>query len=272
MTSIDEPVNQTLTRSSELLKALGPPPWTQLVIDDGRNRVGISASEPGQVVMADDLHIHPDFNELWIVLAGEIEFEIGQYPPVRASAGDIVMSPVGMVHMWTSVGDEPSLRAFVSKLDSDHSMQRPRGPGRKPLPPETSPPNLIHTRLADVAATQGPAPWAREVILDTFNRVNLIGTTPGDQSVRHTHPDTHQWWVVLKGELGWEIDGQEPVRASKGDLVFVPAGSAHSITTVGDEEALRYSVTPGKELRRVLPDGGEDVYRPDFTGVPWPLP
>ena len=144
MTSIDEPVNQTLTRSSELLKALGPPPWTQLVIDDGRNRVGISASEPGQVVMADDLHIHPDFNELWIVLAGEIEFEIGQYPPVRAGAGDIVMSPVGMVHMWTSVGDEPSLRAFVSKLDSDHSMQRGGAGAGQDAPPTRDLPSQPH--------------------------------------------------------------------------------------------------------------------------------
>ena len=272
MTSIDAPLNQTLTRSSELRQAMGPPPWRMMLFDDGRNRVGLSASGPGTVGNEEgDLHIHSDFNEMWILLAGALEFEIGDYQPFWAGAGDLVISPVNMVHNFKVLGDELHMRLFVAKHGADHSMHRPRGSGKTPLPSEASPPNLVHTRLADLVAAQGPAPWAQEVILDTVTRVNLICTSPGDQSVKHTHPDTHQWWTVLKGELLWEIDGQEPVHARKGDLVFVPAGSAHGIATVGDEEALRYSVTPGKELRRVLPDGSEDVYRPDLTGVPWSL-
>ena len=41
MTSIDAPLNQTLTRSSELRQAMGPPPWRMMLFDDGRNRVGL---------------------------------------------------------------------------------------------------------------------------------------------------------------------------------------------------------------------------------------
>ena len=270
MTMIDVPLNQTLTRPSELIGNLGPSSFRTVVFDDDRNGVVFGTAVRDEVIN-DEAHIHRDFNETWIVLAGEIDFGIGDYPTLTAGAGDIVISPAGTVHLLTSASDETSIRLALAKHGSDHSIPGTRGPGSTPLPARTSPPNLVHTRPADVVAAQGAAPWARELIVDTLNRINLICTAPGDRTVTHAHPDSPQWWVVLQGNLVWEIDGREPVQAVQGDLVFVPAGTMHSIETVGGEDALRYSITPGSGLRRSFPDGSHDVYTPDLTGVPWSL-
>ena len=270
MTMIDSPLNKTLTRPSDLIGALGPASFRTVILDDGRNNIVFGTAEQDEVIN-DEAHLHPDFNETWLVLAGEVDFGIGDYPDFRAGAGDIVISPADTVHLLTSASEETSIRLAVAKHGSDHSIPGIRGPGGTPLPDQTAPPNLIHTKAADVVAAQGAAPWTREVITDTQNRIALICTAPGDRTVTHAHPDSPQWWVVLQGDLVWEIDGREPVQARKGDLVFVPAGTMHSIETVGGEDALRYSIAPGRGLGRSMPDGSHDVYKPDLAGVPWSL-
>ena len=270
MRHVDAPVNQVHLRTIPLLETNGPPPWISPAIDDGQNNASIMASGRGEGNK--DPHIHTDFNETWIILEGELDFEIGDFPTLRARAGDVMISPVGTTHIISSVGDRPSLRLAIAKQQSDHNLKGTRGSGGTPLPPGISPPNLVHTSVAEVVAAQGPAPWSQEIILNVHNRINLICTRPGDEGFKHVHPDFAQWWVVLRGELVWEIEGFETTGvASRGDLIFAPAGRQHVITTVGDEDALRLSITPGKKMTTVLPDGTTSVLRPELKGLPHSL-
>jgi mannose-6-phosphate isomerase-like protein (cupin superfamily) len=85
--------------------------------------------------------------------------------------------------------------------------------------------------------------WGEEVVLDQRNRVNIIHTLPGSSNRPHWHPDMDEWWFVAKGEIEWQIGKDEPFVAKRGDLVFVEAGRAHAIRTVGDESSIRYAVT-----------------------------
>jgi len=64
----------------------------------------------------------------------------------------------------------------------------------------------------------------------------------GNSSRRHYHPDNDEFWVVMGGELRWEIEGQEPICAKTGDIVRVPRKTAHNIVTVGDEPSLRLAI------------------------------
>ena len=60
----------------------------------------------------------------------------------------------------------------------------------------------------------------------------------------HWHPDFEEWWAVLKGRLTWEVgQGRPLMQVEEGDLVFVPKGMRHFITSVGDETTLRLAVT-----------------------------
>jgi len=65
----------------------------------------------------------------------------------------------------------------------------------------------------------------------------------------HTHPG-EEIIYVLEGTLEYQIDGK-PVTAKPGDVLFVPAGTIHSVKNVGTSngaELATYVVEKGKPL------------------------
>lgn len=58
---------------------------------------------------------------------------------------------------------------------------------------------------------------------------------PGAQAARHKHPG-EEIIYVLKGTLIYDIDGQGSKTVTAGDVLFVPAGTFHSVRNVGDDE------------------------------------
>jgi quercetin dioxygenase-like cupin family protein len=56
---------------------------------------------------------------------------------------------------------------------------------------------------------------------------------------------------VLKGTLVYELDGQPPRTLNAGDVVFIPAGVAHTVRNIGSDQASElatYIVEKGKPL------------------------
>jgi mannose-6-phosphate isomerase-like protein (cupin superfamily) len=103
-------------------------------------------------------------------------------------------------------------------------------------------PNALHTRIPDVVATMGPAPWGKRLIQDERQLVTLIAAPPGGGNRPHWHADFDEWWVIFAGLLEWELTGGVVVRARKDDIVWVPRGTVHHIRNVGDDVALRMAV------------------------------
>jgi mannose-6-phosphate isomerase-like protein (cupin superfamily) len=103
-------------------------------------------------------------------------------------------------------------------------------------------PNMLHTRIADVVARMGTPPWSRRLIADERQLVTLIANPPGTGNRPHWHRDFDEWWIVLAGELEWELTGGTVLRATKDDLVWVPRGAVHHIRNVGRELSLRLAV------------------------------
>ena len=122
-----------------------------------------------------------------------------------------------------------------------------------PIPPRVvnaSWPNMLHTRVREVVEKMGPPPWATRLIEDERNVVTLIATPPGGGNRPHWHKDFDEWWVIMAGRLQWELTGGTVVQAEKDDIVWVPRGTVHHITTVGDEMSLRLAVAmpPGLHI------------------------
>jgi len=114
-----------------------------------------------------------------------------------------------------------------------------------PTPPRVasgSGPNRLHTRVAELVATMGPPPWSRRIIADERQLVTLIASPPGGGNRPHWHREFDEWWVVLAGELEWELTGDVVVRARKDEIVWVPRGTVHHIRNVGQELSLRLAV------------------------------
>ncbi|MDQ1429585.1 MAG: hypothetical protein QOF40_187, partial [Actinomycetota bacterium] len=57
--------------------------------------------EPGQ---ENDFHMHPTTEHLHVVVAGEVEYTLGDLDPIRVSAGQAVMVPEQVPHGIRNVG------------------------------------------------------------------------------------------------------------------------------------------------------------------------
>ncbi len=114
-----------------------------------------------------------------------------------------------------------------------------------PIPPRVTNatwPNVLHTRISEVVAKQGPPPWSVRIIADERNLVTLIASPPGAGNRPHWHKDFDEWWVVMAGRLQWELTGGTVVQAAKDDIVWVPRGTVHHIKNVGDDLSLRLAI------------------------------
>ena len=73
---------------------------------------------------------------------------------------------------------------------------------------------------------------------------------PGYAFPRHTHFGEEIIYVI-EGTLEYRVDGQQPKTYKAGDVLFVPAGTPHSVTNVGSTngaELATYVVEKGKPL------------------------
>jgi quercetin dioxygenase-like cupin family protein len=116
--------------------------------------------------------------------------------------------------------------------------------------------NRIQNRVEEVVAAHGEPPWIVRLVLTDEVVATLICTPHGNSSRRHSHPDNDEFWVVMGGELRWEIEGEEPMLARNGDIMLVPKGKAHNIVTVSEEPALRLAIGI-TDIPHVDPESGE---------------
>ena len=110
--------------------------------------------------------------------------------------------------------------------------------------------DTLHARLADIKKAKGTAPWVEKLVVNDRVVGTLICQPAGHPTDRHYHL-TDEWWIVLEGEIDWEIEGHAaPVRARAGDFVFAPARHYHHIRPAGAGPSIRLAVTPAGEFHR----------------------
>ena len=113
----------------------------------------------------------------------------------------------------------------------------------------------LRVRLEEVKRRQGPPPCGVSLALTDHVVGTLICQPPGQPNDRHYHVKD-EWWIVLEGEIHWEVEGEaERVQAKAGDFVFVPKGRFHHIHVVGDRPAIRLAISfPGEPHRHERPE------------------
>jgi quercetin dioxygenase-like cupin family protein len=73
---------------------------------------------------------------------------------------------------------------------------------------------------------------------------------PGAVFPKHHHPG-EEIVFMIEGLLEYEVEGKPPVTLKAGDVLFIPAGAAHSVKNVGrgnGSELATYIVEKGKPL------------------------
>jgi mannose-6-phosphate isomerase-like protein (cupin superfamily) len=116
--------------------------------------------------------------------------------------------------------------ALASSGFAQHQGGPAEQPSWAPKPieiPKYVPPHKPVTRLADLKKQYaGETNWRQLVVDDNTLHGEYIQSAPGTKEPRRFHPDTREFWAVVDGQLKFEIEGQQPVVASKGSLVQVP--------------------------------------------------
>ena len=107
-----------------------------------------------------------------------------------------------------------------------------------------------HGRLEEVKKKHGDPPWSERIIITDQIVGTLICQPPDHPNDRHYHI-YDEWWVVMKGEIHWEMEGQsEVVKARAGDIVFAPKNHFHLIHPTGDGPSIRLAISvPGEPHR-----------------------
>ncbi len=72
--------------------------------------------------------------------------------------------------------------------------------------------------------------------------VTWVEGPPGSEQPTHEHDRGEQAYVIVRGKGLMKVD-DERQEVEAGTLVYIPAGSPHSISTIGDEPLVYVSAT-----------------------------
>lgn len=123
-----------------------------------------------------------------------------------------------------------------------------------------------HTKLVDLKSQhKGQTDWRETVVDDDHLRAEYIQMKPGTKTAKRFHPDTREWWIVMDGEIRFDIEGQDSFVARKGSMVQVPMQTVYSMESIGDKPSLRFEVNIAK-AKTLYP---RDVKPPDLSGATW---
>jgi mannose-6-phosphate isomerase-like protein (cupin superfamily) len=130
---------------------------------------------------------------------------------------------------------------LLSTLGVVSSQLPPAGYVYKPLRPTGwTAPMRPFTRLADLKAQhKGEKEWSEWVVKDEHLWSQYIQSAPGSKVSPRFHPDTREWWVILEGQIRFDIEGQQPFTARRRSMVQVPPQTIYSMETVGNVPAIR---------------------------------
>ena len=128
-------------------------------------------------------------------------------------------------------------------------------------------PNKPIHRIAELQKKHaGHADWSEVIVDDEMLHAEYISSAPGASVSKRFHPDTRAWWVVMDGDIRFEIENQQPFVAHKGSIVQVPKQTMFSFETTGDKPSLRFEVNV-TGATTLYPDSAEPPKTPKFDFV-----
>ena len=247
---LTSPKSPTLFRPEHLFKGRNGTPGSEFLFSDGRNEVTLTYDIPGQT--DHQPAGHPPNIAFWVIAKGRYEYRIDDQAPLLALSGDVLICTPNHPYTISAIGDEPCYRIAVYNpnvlINTDIGGLTAK------------PPNLVHTRINDLYTDSSERKFT--IIENAENRTFAIREYPGTTSKAHWHFDFDEWWVIVAGNLIFEIgENRAPIHAQQGDIVFTPRGFRHQITTIGNSPSIRMPTTTPESVH---------IYTDDDTSAPPP--
>jgi len=181
--------------------------------------------------------MNADTREWWVVMEGQIRFQIEGQEPFVARKRSMVQVPAQTIYSMETIGDQPALRFEVNipnaqtlfpekpKLLTPGLEFIPVRLGRRPYPYGYE--NKPHINRDEQAAAN-PNYSGGRFVHDDRGVSNIIygynSKLPpvNEKDKGHYHPECAEFWVILLGQIRYPIEGQGVVIASEGDVVYAP--------------------------------------------------
>lgn len=226
-------------------KHAGKQDWRELIVDDEHLRSEYVSARPGTKMPR---MIRPDTRTWWVVMDGQVRFEIEGADSFIASKGSMVQVPMQTIFSYEVTGDRPALlfetniagakTLYVSDAKPDRKI-----PGFDWLPVNFQRlsgvylhNNKPHTTFDEVAKglDEGRLKGTIRIVQDDRGTANFIyghekNLPPLDPKQRgHYHPEGAEYWLIMKGQIRYPIEKVGVVIASEGDVVYVPKYTFHA--------------------------------------------
>ncbi len=265
-----QPPHRPHTQLAEILaKHKSSADWRQVIVDDDHlNAVYISAA-PGSKTPP---RFHPDTREWWVVMDGQIRFNIEGQQPFVASKGWMVQVPVRNIYSLETIGDKPSLRFEVNIAHAKTLYPKAEKPPSMPgfnwqLIKISQPPggydhgNKPYILFDDIAANLEKNPshgGLYRFVQDDRGVANFIygyekslpAVKPGERG--HYHPECSEFWIIMAGQISYKIEGQPPIVANVGDVVYAPKFTFHMPRFYGPGPSCRLAMNGYPEIAHLF--------------------
>ncbi len=230
--------NKVHWKLSEILAAhRGKTDWVQPLIRNPEQEADYISMGPGKKTKT---RMFGDDRVVWIVQDGAMRVTIEGVEPFVATKGFMVSVPFRHPYSIETVGDKPSLRFEVRTTNA------------VPLYPLSETPDPYPGRTyVKVTGTPGPAEITGDPIAVDFWKQIAVGdqtyngkfvwddnwTTnilrgkaqpvPPATNRGHFHVDWTEFWFIMEGKIGYQIEGVPYFEADQGDVVTAAEGRWH---------------------------------------------
>ncbi len=239
-------------------KHTGHSDWRELIVDDEHLRSEYVQSRPGTKTPRG---LQPDTRAWWVIMDGQVRFDMEGTDTFVASKGSIVQAPMQTLFSMEVIGEKPALifetNIAGAKTLYVHQTDAPRLPGldlipvRFPRKPGVyGRNNKAHVTFSEVAKQidEGKLRGTQRIVEDDRGAANFIygyeknlpAIDPKDRG--HYHPECAEYWLIMSGQIRYPIEGQGVIIASEGDVVYVPKFTFHAPRWYGSGPSCRLAM------------------------------
>jgi len=263
------PPHKPITRWKDLAaKHKGATNWRQVIVNDEHLRSEYIVAAPGTRIPR---QLRPDTRIWWVVMEGEVRFDIETTGAFVAKKGSMVQAPMATLFEYEVVGATPAV-IFETNIAGAKTIyarreDAPRLPGIAFLPVSFRRQagvfgrnNKVHATYDEVAQAldSGKLKGTQRIVEDARGAANFIygrekDLPPIDPKQRgHYHPECAEYWLILSGQIRYPIEGQGVIIADPGDVVYVPRFTWHMPRWYGPAPSCRLAMNGYPEISHLF--------------------
>jgi mannose-6-phosphate isomerase-like protein (cupin superfamily) len=219
-------------------KHKGKKQWREVIVDDKHLHSEYLYLPPGT---KHPKAMHPDTRAWWVVMEGEVRFDIEDTPPVTARKGSMVQVPFQTFFSYEVAGSAPAL-IFETNIAGAKYNSRVKG-----MWLHNNKPHVTYDEIAGKLET-GEWKGTIRVVQDDRGTANFIygynsKLPPLDEKNKgHYHPEGAEYWLIMSGKIRYPIEKVGVVIAEEGDVVYVPPFTWHAPRWWGDGASCRLAM------------------------------